>query len=409
LNSLNYFLKEKFVFLENSLTKKLFSKSKLIFHFIWVFPVLLIIRLIYPLYKIRFALIDSERIGHFNNHCTFFWVEYQKKAKNTLHLFWCSKNFANEYWYKLSKRNLPIFDFVYYLFYWNNKIPGGQKHKLIRPIWLEQGKYKKDFVPLKISAEENEIAYQWLGNLGIGKQDKIACIIIRDSNYLENTPLHSQNDWSYHSYRDTNINSYIDAMEWLTSKGYWVFRMGKSMKEKIKSKNPKIIDFAFLEDKNDFIDIWLFANCDMCISTGTGLDAVSDIYDKPILFLNYIPLFNIWSWSRSLTVPKRLYWKKSQQELNLKDYFINNFFRTEDYEKNGIEIRDLSSEEILIYTQEFYNRINNFWIDSDENKIAQQKFWKLIATIPSKFKMHTWINPENWVGSYWLNSIEIPD
>ena len=47
-------------------------------------------------------------------------------------------------------------------------------------------------------------------------------------------------------------------------------------------------DINYLSDKNDFMDIWLFAHCTACISTGTGLDLLSVVYNRPILLLNYI-------------------------------------------------------------------------------------------------------------------------
>ena len=44
------------------------------------------------------------------------------------------------------------------------------------------------------------------------------------------------------------------------------------MKSPLNSNNQKVIDFPFEKTKFNLLDIWLFANCNGCISTGTGPD-----------------------------------------------------------------------------------------------------------------------------------------
>ena len=123
-------------------------------------------------------------------------------------------------------------------------------------------------------AENEEIeAKQFLKHLGIGDADKFVCLMVRDSEYL-NDQFHPKWDWTYHDYRDTSIHTYKEAIEALANLGYWVFRMGKKVKEPLNISHPRVIDYANLEMRSDLLDIWLPAKAYFSISTSNGLDAV---------------------------------------------------------------------------------------------------------------------------------------
>ena len=63
---------------------------------------------------------------------------------------------------------------------------------------------------------------------GIPINSKIVLIIVRDSKYLEKEFKYA--DFSYHSYRDCNIENFKLVAEYLTTKGYFVIRMGTEVK-----------------------------------------------------------------------------------------------------------------------------------------------------------------------------------
>ena len=193
--------------------------------------------------------------------------------------------------------------------------------------------------------------------------ESFVCIIVRDNEYHLKHPLHgagnnnSTKTRSYHSYRNSDIDSYIPAMEWLANNGVWVLRMGRIAKP-VSSKHPKIIDYPFLNDKSDLQDIWLFANCMFTISVGTGIDNVSHVYGKPILFLNSLPMIDVLTYHKSSFVPKHLYFKKNKSELTLSEHLRHSYRSHEGYIKADIVIINLSEEEILEYVKEFWYRLH---------------------------------------------------
>ena len=116
-----------------------------------------------------------------------------------------------------------------------------------------------------LQEEENE-AKAWLRNHGWKDGMPFVCLLVRDSAYLIRDPIHK---WTkehsyYHTYRDSDILTYVQAAEYLAEQGIWVLRMGKIPEEPIPIQHPKIIDYAFHPENNDLLDVWLFANCDFC-------------------------------------------------------------------------------------------------------------------------------------------------
>ena len=62
---------------------------------------------------------------------------------------------------------------------------------------------------------------------------KIVCLIVRNDAYCKSPFNESKlnkefvKDWSYHNYRDCNVESFKLAYEFLANEGYKVFRMRK--------------------------------------------------------------------------------------------------------------------------------------------------------------------------------------
>ena len=100
---------------------------------------------------------------------------------------------------------------------------------------------------LKFNDAELETGEAFLHSIGLNKNSKFICLNVRDDSFLAMTkPVgwHTNRDWSYHNYRDSDIKTYVTAAESLASMGYTVFRMGAIVKEPLISKHPRVIDYA---------------------------------------------------------------------------------------------------------------------------------------------------------------------
>ena len=135
----------------------------------------------------------------------------------------------------------------------------------------------------------------------------------------------------------------------------FIIRTGKFADKKFVLSNKNYIDYPFCNDQNDLIDIWLFANSDLVISTGSGPDYISIAYKVPTIYLNLLPLGTTHSWSKCLHASKHLYWSKTKIHLTLEEYAAANFYYLKHYINKGIDIEELSQDEILEVVKDGWN------------------------------------------------------
>ena len=178
--------------------------------------------------KYKISLINPDRLGHLALNTDLFFRKDQlgELADDTCYYLIAptlgSSRVSNSYLLMMFKRftnnvnnitlitntftylaarnlskSLNSYDLLYELEYNSNEEEFSQTNQTI---------YFNDF--------EMEHGKQLLSKLGIGDiNNKIVCIFARDDAYLETKKI--ENDWSYHDYRNADINTYIDAIMFL--------------------------------------------------------------------------------------------------------------------------------------------------------------------------------------------------
>ena len=378
-------------------------KFKRIFNVFWALPIALIWRISYFIHNVNLIKIRSDRIGHFAPDGAEQVARYQLQ-KNKKKIFCFDQIISNKQWALMLKRKLPIINILTYVHFWNNRFPGSKlftfngTNTKSRDIYQL---YKKTDVKINFTQEENNDAIKWLTKFGWKIGEKFICLIVRDDKYLDNT--YKNTSWNYHSYRNSNVNDYKIGVEWLIQKGFWVIRMGKEAEQELQVNSSRLIDFPFLQNKSDFIDIWLFANCSGCITSGTGPDAISHIYDKPCLGVNWLPLLGVQSYHNIITYPKYLFNKRGQK-LSINQYLKHSYYKTEEYLKNDIKIKNLSSLQIKKAIEEFYyykllkKKISKNYKDQCSN------FWNLVLKFDKAHIGHNNIDERALISESWLKS-----
>lgn len=384
-----------------------YYRLKLVLCSIWAIPAVLTMRAIRPIVKVQICRITSERIGHFVSDIAEQIGREKSRSPRTVSFFYFG-DISNVQWEKMAKRSTlrVVGAWLKYVDQWNRLIPGGKDHQKLssnsgsRDI---EGLFQKFDCSLPFTKNEVESCKRWLRSKGWNEGEPFVTLLVRDSTYLQD--LNPSIDWSYHSYRDSKIETYIPAIEWLTSQGVWVLRMGKLQSRQIKMNSKMMIDYAFDLEKSDLLDIWLFANSSAIISTGSGLDYLGGIYRKPILFLNALPLFNMASFFNMTWVPKNLVWKDSGEFLTLSETIEHDHNYTNEYKANGIEVEDLSTEVIKQSVIEFWQEVNLGVKYSQEGTEAQALFWD-VFTKHSKFReRHNVVHKNANVGIFWLSKM----
>ena len=223
----------------------------------------------------------------------------------------------------------------------------------------------------------------------ISDSKKIVCLNVRDSSFFSiSKPLgwSKSRDWSYHDYRDSEISTYVSAAETLAEMGYTVFRMGAIVRDPIISKHPRVIDYATNGMRTEFLDIFLGAHCTFCVSTGSGWDSIPQIFRRPSLYVNFVPIFSHECVVRDLLIyPKILQDDLTKDELGLDEIIDRNIHGSgfsAEYADAGVAIRDMNSQELVKAVTEMAQRVEGTFVETPEQKQMQAKLRDIFSTHP---------------------------
>ncbi len=385
-------------------------------------PFTLLLKMISPIIKVRWAKeYFGDRIGHLVAEMEHYLFLTKKKSLFIIDIFPKTIFFNSDPSNKFlqthyRKRIVTINDKIVILLQRSQKVLENIfKTSLFENLdFLLSTKdnhkiYTKNFKPtISFTGDEIKKIRESLHKIGIRKNQKFICLIVRDNLYLKRR---MNFDTSYHDYRDCNIDNFKTAVNYLLKKNYFVLRMGKLQKNKMQLKNKNFLDYAFSNYKSDILDVWLMANCEFCISTGTGFDQISRIFNRPVLYLNQIPLIDWSSYSKSFTHPKFLFKKKVGKVSKIEDYLKFSFHRKLDYKKKNLNVIDLSKGEILDCVKEFLKILANNWHVSKSKRKKQKKFnkefTKYLNHFHPKVDFHKKIHKHALISDNFLNSLKI--
>ena len=234
--------------------------------------------------------------------------------------------------------------------------------------WNEKYKYRFDILIQNLNKQQMlELVYQ----LGIPPNAWFVCLHVRESGF--------RNDKGRREYRNSNINSYIPAINHITSNRGWVVRMGDNSMSKL-PKLKNVIDYPHTSSKSELMDLVLIKLCYFFIGTQSGIYDVAVLFNKPILLLN------MYSWTfgspmhyKDRGIIKHVYSKIENRFLSINEIYNSdwslqniNSIANQDY-----YFVDNTEQEILDAVREYYKIISE---DSFEPSIIQQLAAKELKT-----------------------------
>ena len=363
--------------------------------FLILIPCVIITRLASPWILIRLGKLNSGRIGHFAKEVELYLNDLDTginipKKKHIDFFFLKNNQVANRQLEKMFRKTIRIWPtFFLHPFYKLSQfmdifLLNNNEHRIKFTLRDYNNLLEKIKPHLKFTDQEEAEGQNFLQNLGFKKNDKFVCLLVRDAGYLNRHQKSSNEDpsrFAYHNYRDGNIDRYVLAAEELAARGYYVFRMGINVLKKFNLSNPKIIDYANLKIRSDFMDIYLGAKCTFCISTVAGFDEVPTIFRKPIAFVGVAPLALLESHNKdSLIIPRRHISKKTKKQLSISEIFYSNVatsLYSKEYDFNNIELEENEPEEIRDLVIEMDERLKGSWKVGSEDLLLQKKSWKI--------------------------------
>ena len=380
--------------------KILFNKIKqLVIYLLLIMPSLIIIfvvKILRPWVHIRFGPIRSDVLGASMQVSEYYLSSRDINPEKFVDFFYFESPPPNKQWEIMIRRQLKVNQLFRYIDRINSFIPGGMRHNVNMTGYNTgyqrdlDGVYIKTKPHLSFSEIENKKGSEFLSKIGLSPEDKFICLIIRDPAYKTKFfPTLPENETTW---RNSVTDSYIPATKYLLDKGYWVFRMGKLVEEKMKIEHKRFLDYACSDIKNDFLDIWLNSNCHFTISSGTGLDEVPKTFRKPVLHVNQFPAKMITGQKNILSIMKKFENVHTGEFLSLQQMIDMQLFDySMDYQFNdsGIKIVDNSAEEIRTSLIEFECRLKDIWIESSLYKKLNKLYFE---------KLKQWVQYDRYHG-----------
>lgn len=195
----------------------------------------------------------------------------------------------------------------------------------------------------------------------VDKESKFCCIHIRTFKY--NLGKESR---SNESFRTPHLSQYILLIEQLLVENYIVVIMGDLIDEELidSFNNCKFIEnllfYSNSKIKSDYLDIELISNCDLFITTPSGLYGVASVFNKRIFLVDY-PLYKGLPWRVGQYILPVRYFNRDELKYIDKHDFNKIEFLTHGFSliKNGFEVHFNDKIDILNGYIEFKNAVAN--------------------------------------------------
>jgi putative glycosyltransferase (TIGR04372 family) len=363
------------------------------------FPIYLCIRIISKYILIRFSFLPSQSIGHLIIDVNLYLCSLKKNSFFKFDFFYLKKPICNFALIKLLNRHLIILPEIFILpFTILNKIKyiRNSKHNVVL------NKFQTGLDLRNRDIEDKQINYfnqkdiengnYFLRNLGLNKDDKFICLLCRDSQYFNkfynnnyNLDYYSFGDQS--TFRNCNIENFKLISEYLVGLGYYVFRMGSEVSRPFSINSKNFFDYSTLGIRTEYLDIFLSAHCDLFLTTGSGLDAIAQVFNRPTVYVSKSMLSAIPHTSKkNLTIFKHFINKKNGKRLTLSEIFNLNLVvadRNFIFEQKNVELIENNPNEIKEAVIEMLELKNNKFIPEKKKDYLSSKFWHLF-----KNKLH---------------------
>ena len=259
---------------------------------------------------------------------------------------------------------------------------------------------KYEFNKLILDIEKDKINFckNFLKTHGLNMDEKkYVCLHVRDSEYRK--------DYSRRIIRNSDVEIYKSSIEYLIKKGFFVIRIGRvSNKKLFKNDREGFLDYSFIKDKTEFLDLFIIKNCEFFLSGSTSgpLDYAMYLHNKKSLILNNPRIFEAFPINiASRSSLKKMFWKKNGKKIEISEYLnLPNKFHDPYYTGDEeIIYQDHNADENLIEVKDYCDLLNkdDFTLSKIQNDFNQ----KILNNLHQKY-----INEKNsLVKDVWFHEL----
>lgn len=320
---------------------------------------------------VRFGVMWSGRLGHLVGNTECYLSERDVGLHPNAIDFWIPHGESNRTIEKKYSEVLNVLPrclarFAHLVVTVNGFYRGSPKHR-VDSQQVDRDIYNLWKRPhLEITPEDEIKGRALLQSLGVPPGAKWVCLFTRDRAYLD--AKHPENDWSYHDYRNSDIDDCCQAAVALRDRRYYVLRMGQLVAKPFNC-GGHIIDYSQI--RTDFGDFYLAARCEFFLGASSGLMTIAQVFQRPVAVINYVPIGYMPTYSDGLCI-----WKhhiKDSKRLSVSEIFdagVGLCTTAQGFERAGITLIDNTPQEITDLAMEMADTIGGF------NKAEDQSwFW----------------------------------
>lgn len=213
-----------------------------------------------------------------------------------------------------------------------------------------------------------------LAELGIAADAAFVCFHCREGGY-------SPSDEALHSFRNCNVDNYLLAVAELTKQGLWCIRMGDSTMRRLEPME-RIIDYAHLDVRSDWMDVFLCASCKFFLGSPSGLSEVASVFGRSCGMANQAPLSTVLKFgANDVAIPKPLWSERDARYLSFREAFdsgISNFRFTNLYRECGIRLVENTAEDVRDLALEMIERSQGRAAYTPKDEELQRRFKALM-------------------------------
>lgn len=359
-----------------------------------VAPLVLLARLLRPLVLLRVGPIRNHTIGTTALHAETYMCDRELghfHPKNAVDLFFHTEPRANREFDRVLETRLRVTPLGRYMQAVSAKLPGHETHT-VHIGTAERDRLRDHYEAFTrtgrhffLTDRQRREARRILEDrLGLPEGANWVCFFSRSSSYLRHLHRGGQvrkpGTTPTDNFRDSDISTYLPAAEYLCEQGYYAFRMGAVVDERIACRHPRMIDYAN-DFRSELLDLYLISECALILSDTTGLSDLCLMFRRPRATANIVIPQIMKSWD-GLFALKR-FWKRSEgRTMSMREVIETGGGNLtsdlwQDYaQRNDVELLDSTPEEILDLGREMHLRQRGEWQDDERDEAMQRRFWQ---------------------------------
>ncbi|HEY7300067.1 MAG TPA: TIGR04372 family glycosyltransferase [Xanthobacteraceae bacterium] len=222
---------------------------------------------------------------------------------------------------------------------------------------------------LDLSAEHRERGYQFLRSLGIPEGAWFVGLHVREGNDR------------MRDVRTADITTYRLAVEEIVKRGGWVVRIGNAEMRPLPSW-PNTIDYAHSPKREDWMDVFVWAEGRFFIGTASGPQVIPTTFGKPVAIANYGPIAINVCGRGDIMLPKHYWHEKDGRYLALAERISSDsrsLESTRALAAMGIRVVDNSPEELRELVIEMMDRLESRYTETVQERALQERFAQTAA------------------------------